>query len=207
MYHVLNIVLLLPPAPAALVLDGRAFATLSALSAAAFLLIAVAGPPGGFGDDGLAVVEPVEGGELTGEEGRGEDCEGWSARASSISYLHASHVFQNMSITLLPGRSMRGGREAIGRVHVVALPFSIELCRWMSQQRCIRARMSNDCAVFLWVSRSMRCSKCIAGFCSNGSNGSSQELLDTIPLELWNRDSGNGPRSPTEPQAWHMGST
>lgn len=66
-------VLLLPPAPAALVLEGRAFATLSALSAAAFLLIAVAGPPGGFGDDGLAVVDPVEG-ELTGEEGRGEDC-------------------------------------------------------------------------------------------------------------------------------------
>lgn len=72
--NVLNIVLLLPPAPAALVLDGRALATLSARSAAAFLLIAVAGPPGGFGEDGRAVVEPVEGGELTGEEGRGADC-------------------------------------------------------------------------------------------------------------------------------------
>lgn len=69
----LNMVLLLPPAPAALVLDGRAFATLSALSAAAFLLIAVAGPPGGLGDEGRAVVVPVEGGELTGEVGRGED--------------------------------------------------------------------------------------------------------------------------------------
>ena len=66
-------VLLLPPAPAALVLDGRAFATLSALSAAAFLLIAVAGPPGGLGDEGRAVVVPVEGGELTGEVGLGED--------------------------------------------------------------------------------------------------------------------------------------
>ncbi len=72
--NILNIVLLLPPAPAALVLAGRAFATLSALSAAAFLLIAVAGPPGGFGEVGRAVVEPVEG-ELTGEEGRGDDCE------------------------------------------------------------------------------------------------------------------------------------
>ena len=70
--HILNMVLLLPPAPAARVLVGRAFATLSALSAAAFLLIAVAGPPGGLGDDGRAVVDPVEG-ELTGEEGRGED--------------------------------------------------------------------------------------------------------------------------------------
>ena len=72
MADILNIVLLLPPAPAALVLVGRAFATLSALSAAAFLLMAVAGPPGGFGDAGRAVVEPVEG-ELTGDEGRGED--------------------------------------------------------------------------------------------------------------------------------------
>ena len=71
--YVLSMVLLLPPAPAALVLDGRAFATLSARSAAAFLLIAVAGPPGGFGDEGLAVVDPVDG-ELTGEDGRGEDC-------------------------------------------------------------------------------------------------------------------------------------
>lgn len=65
--------LLLPPAPAARVLDGRTLATLSARSAAAFLLIAVAGPPGGFGEAGRAVVEPVEG-ELTGDEGRGEDC-------------------------------------------------------------------------------------------------------------------------------------
>lgn len=72
--NVLNIVLLLPPAPAALVLAGLAFATLSALSAAAFLLIAVAGPPGGLGEEGRAVVEPVVG-ELTGEEGRGEDCD------------------------------------------------------------------------------------------------------------------------------------
>lgn len=65
--------LLLPPAPAALVLEGRALATLSALSAAAFLLIAVAGPPGGFGDAGRAVVVPVEAGELTGDVGRGAD--------------------------------------------------------------------------------------------------------------------------------------
>lgn len=69
-------VLLLPPAPAALVLLGLTLATLSALSAAAFLLIAVAGPPGAFGDDGRAVVEPVLGepGELMGDWGRGDDC-------------------------------------------------------------------------------------------------------------------------------------
>ena len=70
--NVLNIVLLLPPAPAALVLAGRAFATLSARSAAAFRLIAVAGPPGALGEAGRAVVDPVEG-ELIGEDGRGED--------------------------------------------------------------------------------------------------------------------------------------
>lgn len=72
-HYSLNIVLLLPPAPAALVLAGRAFAILSALSAAAFLRIAVAGPPGALGETGRAVVEPVDG-ELIGEEGRGEDC-------------------------------------------------------------------------------------------------------------------------------------
>lgn len=71
--HVLNMVLLLPPAPAALVLAGRALAILSALSAAAFLLIAVAGPPGALGEAARAVVEPVVGLELIGDEGRGED--------------------------------------------------------------------------------------------------------------------------------------
>lgn len=66
-------VLLLPPAPAARVLLGRAFAALSARSAAALRRIAVLGPPGGVGDEGRAVVEPVDG-ELTGDWGRGEDC-------------------------------------------------------------------------------------------------------------------------------------
>jgi hypothetical protein len=64
-------VLLLPPAPAALVLAGRVFATLSALSAAAFLLMAVLGPPGGVGDDGRPMLAPVE--VPTGEVSRGED--------------------------------------------------------------------------------------------------------------------------------------
>ena len=66
-------VLLLPPAPAARVLVGLALATLSARSAAAFLRIAVLGPPGGVGDDGRAVLEPTDCGELIGELGRGED--------------------------------------------------------------------------------------------------------------------------------------
>lgn len=52
----LSIVLLLPPAPAALVLDGLALATLSARSAAAFLRIAVAGPPGALGEAARAML-------------------------------------------------------------------------------------------------------------------------------------------------------
>lgn len=72
---ILNMVLELPPAPAALVELGRAFATLSALSAAAFLLIAVAGPPGALGDEARIPVDEPEAAApaLTGEEGRGED--------------------------------------------------------------------------------------------------------------------------------------
>ena len=62
----------LPPAPAALVLVGLAFATLSALSAAAFLLMAVFGPPGG--DRFRPLLTPAEGGGEAGEDGRGEDC-------------------------------------------------------------------------------------------------------------------------------------
>lgn len=64
--------LLEPPAPAALVLLGRAFALFSFKSAAARLLMAVAGPPGGFGDDGRADEAP-ELGVFTGEVGRGAD--------------------------------------------------------------------------------------------------------------------------------------
>lgn len=67
-------VLELPPAPAARVLLGLWFADFSARSAAAFLRITVAGPPGGLGDAGRAVVEP-EAALLTGDVGRGEDCE------------------------------------------------------------------------------------------------------------------------------------
>ena len=67
-------VLLLPPAPAARVLAGRALAVRSARSAAAFRRIAVFGPPGGVGDEGRAVVDPTEG-ELMGELERGDDCQ------------------------------------------------------------------------------------------------------------------------------------
>lgn len=66
-----SIVLELPPAPAALVLVGLAFATLSALSAAAFLLIAVLGPPGG--DKFRPLLTPAEAGGEVGEDGLGED--------------------------------------------------------------------------------------------------------------------------------------
>ena len=72
--HVLNMVLLLPPAPAALVLFGLALATRSARSAAAFLRMTALGPPGAAGDDGLAVVDPLDAGAGTGEPALGDDC-------------------------------------------------------------------------------------------------------------------------------------
>lgn len=69
--NIRSIVLELPPAPAALVLVGLAFATLSALSAAAFLLIAVLGPPGG--DRFRPLLTPADACGEVGEDGRGED--------------------------------------------------------------------------------------------------------------------------------------
>lgn len=69
---ILSIVLELPPAPADLVLDGLALAALSALSAAAFLRIAVFGPPGGERLRPLVTLPTVEG--VEGEEGLGDDC-------------------------------------------------------------------------------------------------------------------------------------
>jgi hypothetical protein len=64
-------VLELPPAPAALVLLGRRFAVFSARSAAAFLRMTVAGPPGGLGE----VVRPVDEAEaVLGEVARAADC-------------------------------------------------------------------------------------------------------------------------------------
>ena len=54
--------LVLPPAPADLVLFGLALATFSARSAAALRLMTVLGPPGGAGDACRAVLEPVAGG-------------------------------------------------------------------------------------------------------------------------------------------------
>ena len=68
-----NMVLELPPAPADLVLVGLALATLSARSAAAFLLIAVFGPPGGDRFRPLVTVPEVDGD--VGEEARGDDCQ------------------------------------------------------------------------------------------------------------------------------------
>lgn len=73
-FDVLSIVLLEPPAPADLVLVGRAFAIFSFWSAAARRRMAVRGPPGGVGDEGLPMLAPLAAaGELTGDEARGED--------------------------------------------------------------------------------------------------------------------------------------
>ncbi len=67
--------LLLPPAPAARVLLGRALAIFSFWSAAARRRIAVRAPPGGAGDNGRAVLAPeAAAGEVAGEERRGGDC-------------------------------------------------------------------------------------------------------------------------------------
>lgn len=96
-------VLLLPPAPAARVLVGRAEATLSARSAAAFLLMAVAGPPGGFGDVCRPVAVPVLG-VLTGEVGRGEDCGKRRACISLVFFWSA-----------VKGKSWRRNVEGIGK--------------------------------------------------------------------------------------------
>jgi hypothetical protein len=67
-----SIVLLLPPAPAARVLVGRAFAIFSFWSAAARRRMAVLGPPGAAGEDGLATDAP-EAWPAEGDEARGED--------------------------------------------------------------------------------------------------------------------------------------
>ena len=70
----LSIVLLLPPAPAARVLLGRALATFSFWSAAARRRICERAPPGGVGDDGRPMEAPEAApGVLTGEEARGDD--------------------------------------------------------------------------------------------------------------------------------------
>lgn len=73
-----SIVLVLPPAPAARVLAGRALATLSCLSAAARLLSIVLGPPGGVGEVGRALLPLAAAGELTGELDLGVDYYGRS---------------------------------------------------------------------------------------------------------------------------------
>ena len=85
-------VLELPPAPAALVLVGRALATLSARSAAAFLLIAVFGPPGG--DKFRPLLTPADAGGEVGEEGRGDDWQRVSGQPCYFMYLlvSISHV-------------------------------------------------------------------------------------------------------------------
>jgi hypothetical protein len=72
--HALSMVLLLPPAPAARVLLGRADAVFSARSAAAFRRITVAGPPGGFA--GWPVEAPVDAPVEGPDEGGGEDWTG-----------------------------------------------------------------------------------------------------------------------------------
>jgi hypothetical protein len=95
-----SIVLVLPPAPAALVLLGRALAIFSFWSAAARRRMAVRAPPGGGGDEGRPVLAPVLG-ALTGEEALGEDCRThrrlaitytWCADAAELAVAEQSSV-------------------------------------------------------------------------------------------------------------------
>lgn len=65
-------VLLEPPAPADLVLVGRALAIFSFWSAAARRRIAVRGPPGAAGEDGRPMLAPLAA-AASGDEARGED--------------------------------------------------------------------------------------------------------------------------------------
>lgn len=66
-------VLLEPPAPADLVLEGRALAIFSFWSAAARRRMAVRAPPGGVGEEARPMLAPLAAPALAGEEGRGED--------------------------------------------------------------------------------------------------------------------------------------
>jgi len=86
-YNVRSMVLVLPPAPAARVLAGRAFATLSCLSAAARLRRSVRGPPGGVGE--LGREDP----EATGESTAGEDY----TRILRVSYCLLGFELRNRS--------------------------------------------------------------------------------------------------------------
>lgn len=71
---VLSMVLLEPPAPAALVLVGRALAIFSFWSAAARRRIAVLAPPGGVGEEGRPPLTPLaDAAAFEGESDRGED--------------------------------------------------------------------------------------------------------------------------------------
>ena len=95
--------LVLPPAPAALVLLGRTLATLSFWSAAALLRMAVLGPPGGVGDDGRPVLCPT--GAEIGEVGRGEDWKNDKLATVNQKYKEASCICALLMCCQLRARS------------------------------------------------------------------------------------------------------
>lgn len=115
--HVLSIVLLLPPAPAARVLFGLALAIFSFWSAAARRRITARAPPGGGGDSGRApVLAPVAAGELTGDAGRGEDCVFTSNPLAMMNSLHVmlDRSSKKCSLRLNLFECDLGGPEANG---------------------------------------------------------------------------------------------
>ncbi len=128
-------VLLLPPAPAARVLLGRALATLSALSAAALRRITVLGPPGGVGVIGRAALEPEAEAELIGELGRGEDCnykEGsadWSITGrKAFKNVNGESGSGSFGVVVNPGG--RSGK-AMASLQSLSMKMSSDACRYV----------------------------------------------------------------------------
>lgn len=104
-------VLVEPPAPAALVLVGRALAIFSFWSAAARRRMAVRGPPGGVGDEGRPRDEPVA--APAGDEGRGDDC--WiialAIASLSLSLSISPHLSPQYADAPAPEMGLRWPRD------------------------------------------------------------------------------------------------
>ena len=131
-----SMVLLLPPAPAARVLLGRAFAAFSLISAAARRRMAVRAPPGGRGEDGpvpprdAPVVVPVAGLAAEslstgGEPERGDDC--CDERANCVSFTLRMVKGSVRSRPLDTAASSPGWTvtlvDAVGQGHAEDVPF------------------------------------------------------------------------------------
>lgn len=117
----------LPPAPAALVLEGRALAIFSFWSAAARRRMAVLAPPGGVGDTGRPIWAPVAG-ALTGDDARGEDCSHFSGqRAVLFPHLAGEAGAHGCSCGSSGGRSIGLMCVVAGSISPIVRPAQHEL--------------------------------------------------------------------------------